>query len=223
MKTKILGLLIIGFLAFSIDQACGQRSFSSFKYQGKSYEYAVQLPKDFQPGKTYPVLVGPSDVRGEDQQSFYWRGVKNTRGWILIDYPIYGASKKTAQIKALFEHLKSAYKVEGQKFHTVCFSANSAGIFDLVMAMPEYFAGITGMAGNPGTQDKNKLKRLMGVKVQFIVGDKDAYWMRAAKNRHQLLLDTGVDSSIEIIKNGKHVLSELIGQGFLDKAHRLRQ
>ena len=222
MKTPTYLFFVIGLLSFTNCKSDAQRTFSKFQYQGKDYEYAVQLPNNYDASKTYPVLIGPSDVRGDDEQSFYWRDAKYTKGWILIDYPIYGALKRTDNIKALLEHLKSVYKVENNKFHTVCFSANSAGIFDLVMAMPEFFAGITGMAGNPGTQDKNRLKKLKGVKVQFVVGDQDTYWMRSAKNRHQLLLDIGVDSSIEIIKNGKHVLSGLIGDGFLERAHRLR-
>ncbi len=41
-------------------------------------------------------------------------------------------------------------------------------------------------------------------------------------NFPQILLELDVNSRIEIIKNGKHVLSELIGAGFLEKAHRLR-
>ena len=214
----LLTFLLVSCTGFARDK----RTFATFNYKGKSYTYAVQLPEDFDATKTYPVLIGPSEVEGKDVQSFYWRDTKTTKGWILVDYTIYGAVKRTGEIKALLEHLKSTYKVEGNKFHTVCFSANSAGIFDLVMAMPEYFAGITGMAGNPGTTDKEKLKKLRHVKVQFVVGDQDTYWMNAAKKRHQILQEIGVDSSIEIIKNGRHVLTNLIGEGFLERANRLR-
>lgn len=223
MKKLIYSLALLSLIGLTACNAVDQRTFGTFRYDGKEKEYAVQLPKDFDPSKTYPVLVGPSDVRGKDEQSYYWRKVKDTQGWILVDYPIYSASKRTGEIKALLDHLVGTFKVEGNKFHAVCFSANSSSIFDLVMAMPQYFAGITGMAGNPGTRDIDKLKSLKGVKVQFVVGDKDNYWMNAAKNRHQLLLEAGVDSSIEIIKDGKHVLTQLIGDGFLERAHRLRK
>ena len=193
-----------------------------YQYKGKSYTYSIQLPNDFDPSKTYPVLVGPSEIEGDNLESYYWKGTKDTRGWILVNYPIYNATRRVDEIKALLNHLKSTYKVEGDKFHAVCFSANSSSIFSLVMAMPEYFTGITGMAGNPGTTDKEKLKQLKGVKVQFVVGDKDTYWVNSAKNRHQLLLEVGVESTIEIIKNGKHVMTPLVGKDFLEKANRLR-
>ena len=202
--------------------AQSQRKFSNFKFENQEYSYAFQLPENYDPDKTYPVLVGPSDVKDNDDQSFYWRGTKNTEGWILIDYPIYNATGRLDEIKAFLKHITSTFNVEDDKFHTVCFSANSASIFDLVMAMPDHFTGITGMAGNPGTRDIEKLSKLKGVKIQFIVGDRDSYWMRAAKDRHELLISAGVESQIEIIKNGPHVLQDLIGKGFLERAHRLR-
>jgi hypothetical protein len=46
--------------------------------------------------------------------------------------------------------------------------------------------------------------------------------MNSARKSHQLLLDIGVNSTIEIIKNGQHVMKPLIGRGFLDKAKWLR-
>ncbi|MEO1054438.1 MAG: hypothetical protein AAFX87_27620 [Bacteroidota bacterium] len=214
----IIAIALASFTGIKTDK----RKLSSFQYKGKTYHYAVQLPNDFDPKKTYPVLIGPSEVQGDDVQSFYWRDTKDTYGWILVDYQIYDAVNRTGEIKALMQHLKSQYNIENGKFHTVCFSANSAGIFNLVMAMPSYFSGITGMAGNPSTTDKEKLKKLKGVKVQFVVGDKDSYWMSAAKKRHAILKEIGVDSQIEIIPNGRHVLKELIGKGFLNRADRLR-
>lgn len=204
---------------------CAQDSrheFRKFEYAGKEIIYGIQLPNDFNPSRTYPVAIGPSEVQSSDDQSFYWRGTKNTYGWILVDFTIYESFRKQGQLEALMKHLRSEYQVEGNKFHTICFSANSGRIFDLVMAMPEHFHSITGMAGNPGTTDQGKLSALKGVKVSFVVGDKDRYWMNAATDRHQRLLDAGVDSRIEIIKNGPHVLRQLIGKGTLERMDKLR-
>jgi len=216
-------ILLAVTLSLNVNSLFGQQKLKTFRYNGKNLNYTILLPLGFDATKTYPVLVGPSDTKSATDQSFYWRGTEDSQGWILIGYKIYEASTGVAEVKALFEHLKSIYQVEGNKFHTVCFSANSAGIFDLVMQMPDYFAGITGMAGNPNTNNKEKLKQLKGVKVQFVVGDKDTYWMSSAKRSHQFLLDIGVESTIEIIKNGQHVMKPLIGKGFLDRANRLRK
>ncbi len=220
MKKYII-LLVITF-CFGAAKLFGQQKLEKFEYNGKNLSYTVILPLNFDSTKTYPVLVGPSEAESVNDESFYWQGIKDSQGWILIGYRIYGASKRTGEIKALLNQLKGIYNVEGNKFHTVCFSANSAGVFDLVMEMPNYFVGITGMAGNPNNSNKEKLKQLKGVKVQFVVGDRDTYWMGSAKRSHQILSDIGVESSIEIIKNGQHVMKPLIGKGFLDRAERLR-
>jgi len=215
-------LLLVLIICLVSTHIFGQQELEKFEYNGKDLNYTVILPQNFDSTKTYPVLVGPSEAESVNDESFYWQGTKDTQGWILIGYRIYGASRRTAEIKALLNHLKATYNVEGNKFHMVCFSANSAGIFDLVMEMPDFFAGITGMAGNPNNGNKEKLKQLRGVKVQFVVGDKDHYWMGSAQKSHQLLQELGIESSIEIIKNGQHVMKPLIGKGFLDRAERLR-
>ncbi len=215
-----------GLLVFLTSLSAGiihAQKIESFQYKGKSFNYIVQLPSNFDASKTYPVLIGPSDLEDVNDRCFYWNKTKDTFGWILIDYKIFNAVNRTDEIKALLEHLKSTYSVEDNKFHTVCFSANSAGIFDLVMAIPSYFAGITGMAGNPTTSNEENLKNLKGVKVQFVVGDQDTYWLNAANKSHQLLRELGVNSTIEIIKNGQHVMKPLIGEGFLTRANRLRK
>lgn len=214
--------LVIVVFCMSILTSFAQQKLSEFEFKGKTFNYTIQLPLNYDADKTYPVLVGPSDAKSIKDESFYWQGVKDTQGWILVGYKIYNATNRTGEIKALFEHLKTSYNVEGNKFHTVCFSANSAGIFDLVMKMPNYFTGITGMAGNPNNGNKEKLKQLKGVKVQFVVGDRDSYWMRSAKKSHELLQELGIKSTIEIIQNGEHVMKPLIGKGFLDRAERLR-
>ena len=208
-------------LIFSNCSAQELRSFKNHEYKGKSYTYAIQLPDNFDKNKIYPVLIGPADMQKKNQ-SFYHKNIKSTEGWIIVDYPIYNAQSRIFQVKSLLDHLRSEYKVENNKFHTVCFSANSAGIFDLVMELSDDFAGITGMAGNPNTSNLKKLNKLKNVKVQFVVGDKDSYWMSSAKRSHKILLEIGVDSRIEIIKNGPHVMTELVGKPFLERAHRLR-
>lgn len=101
------------------------RTFKTFTFDKQSYTYAVQLPKNFDSSKSYPVLIGPADV-SKKEQSFYTKDVKDTEGWILIDYPIYSATSRIPEIKAFLTHLKSSFNVENDKFHVACFSANSA-------------------------------------------------------------------------------------------------
>lgn len=214
-------LLILLTLTLSVGtQAQSKRIFKTFDFKGKAIKYGIQLPSDYDASITYPVAIGPSELKNDEDQCYYWKGVKNTFGWILVDFPIYEGKKD--EVAALLDHLRANYKVEGNKFHAICFSANSGRIFDLVMSLPDDFHSITGMAGNPGTTSTQEFTKLNGVKVRFVVGDKDPYWMNASKDRHTRLLDAGVDSQIEIIKNGQHVLEELVGEGTLSRMNKLR-
>ncbi len=216
--------LLIGHFLFTllVPGNSQDREFHQFSHNGQTIVYGIQLPSDFSSDQTYPVLIGPSEVADHDDQSFYWRGVKDTDGWILVDFGIYQYARKKEQVLALLKHLNDKYQVEGSKFHTVCFSANSAAIFDMVMDIPEKFHSITGMAGNPRTRNKQELSKLKEVRVQFIVGSKDAFWLKAAEDRHTLLKQAGVDSSIEVINGAGHIMEGLIGKKFLSKVHQLR-
>jgi hypothetical protein len=212
---------------FGLGCACtaqtSKRQFKEFDFDGRKINYVITLPSSFDPEKTYPLAIGPSDARNVDDQSYYWRETSDTYGWILIDFPLHEGEKNKLAVSSLLATLNNQYKVEGRKFHAICFSANSANTFDLVMATPESFHSIMGVAGNPGTRDIAKLSKLKNVKVRFVVGDQDSYWMSAAKDRNARLKEAGVDSEIEIIKDGQHVLKQFIGNGILSRMDKVRQ
>lgn len=198
------------------------RKFEFFKMDdGSKWNYAYYLPKDFDPSKTYPVLIGPGEATPGSYRSFFWKKGKDTFGWILVEFAIFEGDGK-GQVQALLKHLRKQFKVENNKFHVVGFSANSAPIFNLVLGLAEHFQSITGIPGHPRTSNKDELMKLTNTKVQFIVGQRDAYWLGAAKKSHQLLEELGIDSRLEIIPNGGHVLEELIGEGFLRRVSKLR-
>ena len=112
--------------------------------------------------------------------------------------------------------------VEGDKFHAVCWSANSAGIFRWVTDHASRFHSITGMAGNPSGVSKQDIQALKSVKVQFVVGENDAYWQSSARNAFEKLKLGGVDTVFEVVPDGEHVMTELVGKGFMQKLEKLR-
>lgn len=187
----------------------------------KSIPYAVHLPDGFDASRTYPVLIGPGEgVRGEEP-GFYWASDPYSHGWIIVDARIWEKATRD-EIERLLDQVSSDYNVEGGKFHTACWSANSAGIFDLVIDHADRFHSITGMAGNPRSLSKRDIEALQDVRVQFVVGDRDGYWMRSAKDAYEQLMQGGVTATLEIIPNGEHVMRNLIGRGFMQRMDRLR-
>ena len=188
---------------------------------GESIPYAVHLPQEFDPDVSYPVLLGPGDGEAGTEAGFYWRTEPNSKDWIIVDAQLWESDTKDS-IEALLDAVLAEFKVEGGKFHAVCWSANSAGIFELITDQSQRFHSITGMAGNPRDVTSDDIEALQSVKVQFVVGENDPYWQRSARDANDKLVAGGVDSVFEVVPNGEHVMTELIGSGFMQKLEKLR-
>lgn len=188
---------------------------------GQNLPYAVHLPPDYDADQDYPVLIGPGDGENGSDPGFYWQTDPNIQGWIIVDAQLWDADTGP-HIELILDAVIDAYNVEGEKFHAVCWSANSAGIFRLITANADRFHSITGMAGNPGSVSDSDIEALQPVKVQFVVGENDTYWLRSARDAHEKLKAGGVDSVFEVVPNGEHVMTNLIGAPFIQKLEKLR-
>ena len=222
-------LLFVGWICTTIvflaSPLAAERQFETIELGGgKALTYGYHLPTDFDPEKTYPVLIGPGEVDAESKSGFFWRkNMPEKLNWILIETMSFfegDANKNTAK---LLDHLEKRFNVEGGRFHIVCFSANSSPIFRVVMAIPERFQSATGIPGHPSSSDKNTLKTLKNIRTQFIVGENDGYWRTASEKTQKELTELGYDSILDIIPNGGHILRDLIGEGFLMKMERMRE
>jgi hypothetical protein len=199
----------------------GETIYRFIESSGDASPYAVHLPPGFDPALAYPVLIGPGDGEKGAEPGFYWQTDPNIDGWIIVDAQIWD-TETTQNLDSLLDAIAAEYKVEGGKFHAVCWSANSAGIFRLITDHAERFHSITGMAGNPRGLSGADIAALQSVKVQFVVGENDPYWQQSAREAHDKLVAGGVDSVIEIVPNGEHVMTNLIGEPFIQKLEKLR-
>ena len=217
--TGILMLLLTAPLAASAEG--GETIYRHIESSGDAIPYAIHLPPDFDADKSYPVLIGPGDGEEGADPGFYWQTDPHIDGWIIVDAQIWD-SATARSLDALLDAVAAEVNVEGEKFHAVCWSANSAGIFRLIIDHAKRFHSITGMAGNPGRVSSTDIAALQTVKVQFVVGENDTYWQRSARDAHETLLAAGVDSVFEIVPNGEHVMTNLIGAPFISKLEKLR-
>ena len=224
MITKIFHVFVISTL-LSTTPALADDGRTLYKeispLAGKTIHYSVHLPDGFDPMTTYPVLLGPGDGVEGEEPGFYWRTDPYSHGWIIVDARIWDADTKNS-IDALLNSVIEEFKVEGGKFHAVCWSANSAGIFRLITDNADRFHSITGMAGNPRGISTADIAALQSVKVQFVVGENDRYWQQSAHDAHEKLVAGGVDSVFEVVPNGEHVMTTLVGKGFVQKLEKLR-
>ena len=88
--------------------------------------------------------------------------------------------------------------------------------------MPIVFTASPAWPVYPSGLSKAEIQALQEVKVQFVVGENDAYWQRSARSAHEKLKAGGVDSVCEVVPNGEHVMTSLVGDGFVKKLEKLR-
>lgn len=187
---------------------------------GKTVKFILHLPKSYDSSQQYPVVVGPSELENTDG-SYYWKDFKSNDSWILIDAGIYEGIGQVATLKAIRKYLQTNYSIEGDKFHAVCFSANSSPVFKLVMAAPELFHSATGMPASVSASESS-FKKLKNVKVQLLVGEDDGYWLRSSKSLQSKFETLGIDSRLEVFPGVGHFLLNVRGQLLMDRLNKLR-
>ncbi len=224
MKFKIMAGIVALALIYSVPAVAGggetiHRQFATAS--GDTVPYAVHLPPGYDPAVAYPVLIGPGEGTKGADPGFYWRSEPHIEGWIIVDAQLWESDTKRA-IDKLLDAVLAEFDVEGGKFHAVCWSANSAGIFRLITDHAGRFHSITGMAGNPRGVSSDDIDALRSVRVQFVVGENDPGWTRSARSAHDKLKAGGVDSVFEIVPNGEHVMTNLVGEKFIQKLEKLR-
>lgn len=230
MKNTLGQFLVILLLsAIFSATACAQNQLTNSRFEtvelksGEKLKYAIHLPTDYDSNKTYPTIIGPGDGIRDDSPSYYWHGSPSDFGWLIVETPAHFASDAVNQMSQLLDHLNASYNVEGDKFHMVGFSANSANSFKVGIALADRFHSLVGVAGFPRQNPAGKdLARVKNTKFYFIVGDRDQYWMNASKKSHAYLQSNGISSTMKIIKNGGHVLKEIDGQPFIDLMEAMR-
>jgi predicted esterase len=186
--------------------------------------YSLDLPPDFDPDATYPVLVGPGDAEPHPDEpgSLYWGEDAVARGWIVVETPAFIMDDAVEKARKLLDFIESKYHIEGGKFHLAGFSTNSVGVFEVAMAMPERFHTVTVVPGFPVVENESELAKLQGVTVNVIVGENDTLWLDEARLLHDRLRRLGVRSYLEVVPNGGHILEGMFGGELMNRLDALR-
>jgi len=207
-----LGLCLV-VLALIASDVAGE----TVSIPGPKGEIATQitLPPDFDPEASYPVLAAPGD--------FYWQDRPSQPGWIVVSSDGFWGEGRLENSGVVLDWIEKNYRVSRQRFHLAGWSANSAGVFEIAMTYPERIASVTGIAGMPGAGSERSLQKLRGVRVQFIVGEHDSYWRNGSESWHAKLEAAGVESSLEIIADGEHVMPEIANEPLFERLNGLLQ
>lgn len=210
IRFPFLILISLQFLATAQD-----RQQYHITWDGKEVYVSLRLPDDYNHQKTYPLLLGPGDGKSDENPSYFWRSNLSESQWILAESPCFFGDHATDKTAAIIKLLVEKFNVEGQQAHLVGFSANSGKIFSAGLALPQLVHSITGIPGHPRRLEQISTTALKEIEFQFIVGENDQYWLGEAQRAHQFLLKKGAISRLQVVENGPHVLTELIGDPFL--------
>jgi pimeloyl-ACP methyl ester carboxylesterase len=90
------------------------------------------------------------------------------------------------------------------------------------MADPLRVTCVIAAPGFPSTDKPEDLQKLRGIRVSFIVGEHDAVWKPGVEVAHERLKSLGVESYLEVVPGGNHLLQEMFGGEFAERLELLR-
>jgi len=191
---------------------------------GSELPFSVDLPVGFDPRQPCPVLVAPGVGKKvpDNWGGLFWGEDTAQRGWITVESPSFLFEDPLGSTKQLFDEVTRRYKVAGGKVHVACYGPTAGSAFAIVMANPERVASLWALPGYPLTDKDADLVKLKGVKVSFIVGDRDPFWYQETQVAHAHLVRLGVEIFLEVVPGGGHLLEEMFGGEFAERLNLLR-
>jgi dipeptidyl aminopeptidase/acylaminoacyl peptidase len=190
--------------------------FSGFKSlttpRGKSLEYFLSLPKDFDKDKTYRTMLAiPPGAQTKEFLDAYshWFDYFLTRNWIMVS-PVTPDGKAFFQgsdryLPYLMDQIQGEFKLAGDKFYLLGVSNGGISSFRVATLHPERFHSITVMPGWPKPADENRLKTIVDIPINFVVGEEDERWRKKSEEFYETLKKKGCDVTLEIVPSEGHM------------------
>jgi len=180
--------------------------------RGKQLEYFLSLPEDFDLEKTCrTILAIPPGEQTRELEGAYsnWSDYFTKKGWVTVS-PVAPDGKLFFQgseryLPYLMDTLQKELKIFGDKFYLLGTSNGGISAFRVSTLYPERFHSITVMPGWPKPADENRLYKIIGIPVNFIVGEYDERWRAKSEEFTDTLTSMGGDVSYEVISSAGHM------------------
>ena len=194
--------------------------------------YALALPDDFDPSRTYPALLafppGPQTEplvdAGFDR---YWGRQASRRGWIVVspaapDGQILHRGG-FALIPALLDQIVSEFQIEGNGFHVAGWSNGGRTAFHVALTHPSRVKSLVVLPGGPPTEaDIDRLANLDGIPVRMFTGGRDTEWVRRMQDTEERLHALGISVETTVLPGEGHVPPSLDGEPIMRLLESLR-
>lgn len=183
-------------------------------------EYATLLPPDFDPARSYPLLLalppGGQDKSMVDagMETFWQRGA--LYGFVIVspvkpDGTNY-MSDGSLVLPEFVAFLQETYNIAGEKPHLGGVSNGGISTFKAALERPDLYLSLTVL---PGFADPYAdLSPLRDLRISLYVGETDGRWVVSSQLTYDALLRTGhTDSQLEILTGEGHLIQTLAGDG----------
>ncbi len=210
---------LIASLSITVFFACAAcaTEFHRFTHEGRTLEYALELPDRYDGSKAYPVLLAlpPGDQSKEMVEAgltSYWKAEGKKRGWVILSPAAPEGENFYSGAQTLLPDLLDAVSksvaIEGGKVHLAGMSNGGVSAYRLISQYPDRFRSLTVLPGYPpDDQAQSVLARLRKIPVTAFVGAEDAAWKRRSSLAKRTMDRLGVTNALVIVPGSGHVIA----------------
>jgi predicted peptidase len=197
------------------------------KIGGVTVHYKVVLPKNFDPGKAYPGVLGfgggPQTMNVvESVIARNFRDEAEKRGYIVVvpaapnDELFFEGGERI--FPEFLKQILSDYKIQDNKFHIAGPSNGGIASFHVASLNPQYFLSITAFPGYLWEATPEHIQAISKMCINMFVGELDPMgWQDLMRRQTSEFRARGIAANYTVEKGQPHRLETLAGQN----AHRL--
>jgi poly(3-hydroxybutyrate) depolymerase len=219
-------LVILPFVAFLTAMvghfASAEVLEKTMKAGGATVHYKVVLPKNYDPNKAYPGIVGfgggpqtMNVVDGVITRNF--REEAEKRGYIVVvpaapDGRLFFEGGERI-FPEFLKQILAEYKIQDNKFHAAGPSNGGIASFHVASLNPQYFLSITAFPGYLWEPTRAHVEAISRMCINMFVGELDPMgWQDLMQQQAEGFRARGIQATYTVEKGQPHRLETLAGQ-----------
>ena len=222
MAHKLLGLSAIAISLLLGSTASADVQTKMVTLSGMKVNYKVVLPSNFDPAKTYPVVLafppGGQDMRMVDAGiNGNYRAEAEKRGYIVVEPEAPNGRLFFEGGEKIFPDfitkILSDYKVQDRKFNVAGNSNGGLSAFLIASKYPQYVVSVTGFPGFLDDATPQTMAALSKMCIHMFAGELDSGWPEEMRDQANKLQAAGYNVTYSLEKGQPHVIRTLTGTG----------